>query len=133
MKLFILGCQILLSENFLEVGYMGRLLLLNSAICHFEGVYRVRKATPEEIKEVYERAKKEGRKVESYIGYPDTAQILYNILGDEVEVNRGEFTWEKEDIAIVVRLKYRVQNPKEKGKFDPRPEDFEFLVIEKVE
>jgi len=112
---------------------MGRLLLLNSAICHAPGTYKVRKASVEEIKELYTKAKKDEIAIESYIGYPSTAYMLANIVKDEIEINRSEFTWEKGDIAIVVRLKYRVQNPSQKGKFEPSPEDFEFLIIEKVE
>jgi len=110
----------------------GRILLLNSCICHNEGKYNVKKATPEEVSMLYNRLKKE-RKVVSYIGYPDTAKVLSKVINDEVELNRAEFEWKTGDIGIVIRLKYRLNDPKMKGKTRVSEEDFEYFIIEKIE
>ncbi len=111
---------------------MARLLLLNSAICHIPGYYKIQSISAKKARLIYKMAKEEGKIIESYIGYPDTAAILANVVQDEIPINRGEFTWEKGDMAIVIRLKYRVKSPKEKGAFKPNPEDYEFLLIERI-
>jgi hypothetical protein len=52
-------------------------------------------------------------KVESYIGHEATARLLSEVLGVEVPVNRGEYNPERGDIAVVVKLKRRLQAPQD--------------------
>jgi len=37
------------------------------------------------------------------------------------------------DEALIVKLKYRLQNPSQKGKFTPSDEDYEFGILKKME
>ena len=97
--------------------------LMNSAMMPAEGVYKLKKITPEEAKEVASKAT-----VESYVGYPDTAKYMSEKLGIEVPVNRSEAILEDGDVMIICKLKYRVQNPQEKGKFTPNDDDFEWYI-----
>jgi hypothetical protein len=62
-------------------------------------------------------------KIESYIGHSATAQLLSQLLSLEVLVNRGEYNPEAGDVAIVVRLKRRLE----------RPEDVKNVTIDDVE
>jgi hypothetical protein len=65
-------------------------------------------------------------KVESYIGHESTARLLSELLSIEVPVNRGEYTPEVGDIAIVVRLKRRLERP---GDVSVKLEDIEFYIV----
>jgi hypothetical protein len=66
-------------------------------------------------------------KIESYIGHESTARLLSELLSIEVPVNRGEYVPQKGDIAIVVRLKKRLQTPQDVK--EVKPEDLEFHII----
>lgn len=100
--------------------------LMNSAMMPVEGVYKLRKITVDEARMVVAKA----AKIESYIGYPDTANYMSHVLGIEVPISRAETTLEDGDIMLICRLRYRVQNPQEKGKFVPKDDDFEWFVAE---
>ena len=106
---------------------MRKLILMNSAMMPFEGAWRLERITPETAREIAKRA----NSIQSFIGYESTAKYMENVLGVEVPVNRSIVT--KEDfqnaIAIVCKLKYRVKNPNEKGKFTPGNEDFEWYLL----
>jgi len=98
--------------------------LLNSAMCPQEGTYRVSKITPEQARQIVQKAEV----VKSYIGYPQTAEYMSSVLGIQVEVNRGETRFEDGDIAVVCKLKYRVANPADKGS-TVDPDAFEWYVM----
>lgn len=57
----------------------------------------------------------------SFVGHPATASLL------GVPVSRGEYVPEAGDVAFVVRLKRRLQNPGDVG--EVRPEDLEVLRV----
>ena len=99
-------------------------ILLNATVMPNEGRYTLKKITAEEAKKIVWNSKT----VESYIGYPDTAKFMSNVLNIPVELNRTKFFFKDGDIAVVCKLKYRVRNPEEKGKFTPSPEDFEWYL-----
>jgi hypothetical protein len=65
--------------------------------------------------------------VESYIGHEATARLLTELLSINVPVNRGEYQPRVGDIAIVVRLKKRLQTPQDLK--DIKVEDLEFHVV----
>jgi hypothetical protein len=65
--------------------------------------------------------------IESYIGHESTARLLSELLGVEVPVSRGEFTPERGDVAVVVRLKRRLASPKDVKEITI--DDVEFYVV----
>jgi hypothetical protein len=67
------------------------------------------------------------RSVASYIGHEATAKLLSELLSVEVPVNRGEYEPRAGDIAIVVRLKKRLQTPQDLK--DIKLEDIEFYAV----
>ena len=103
---------------------MKKIILLNSAVMPNEGVYILKKITPERAKEIITS----NYEIESYIGYPDTARFMESILGITIPINRTKVILQNGDIAIVCRLKYRVKNPKDKGRFVPKPDDYEWYL-----
>jgi len=66
------------------------------------------------------------------IGYPDTVKIIESISGVNVGLNRGKFSMEEGDTAIIIKLKYRVPDPSQKGRFTPGKGDFEFGFLERI-
>jgi hypothetical protein len=70
---------------------------------------------------------KVAEKIESYIGHEATAKLLSALLGMEIPTNRAMYIPEKGDIAVVVRLKKRLERPEDVK--NVRPEDVEFLVV----
>lgn len=66
--------------------------------------------------------------VVSYIGHEPTARLLTQLLGVEVAVSRAAYVPSEGDVALVFRLRQRLQAPAtEKG--DVRPEDLEVLLV----
>ena len=108
-------------EMLLKEHESGRIVLMNSTMCPAEGTYVVEKITPEIAKQLVQKADK----VESYIGYPQTAEYMSRVLGIAVPVNRGETVLHNGDTVIVCKLKYRVANPATKGE-GVNEEDFEW-------
>lgn len=99
--------------------------LLNSAMMPGAGRYHMVELSKEE----FVRQLQAGP-FESFIGYPDTAAFLERISGVSVPVNRGQTALEDGDVMLIVRLKYRVTSPGDKGKFTPTDEDYEFYRAE---
>ena len=109
------------------------LFLMNSAVITSEGVYRYRELTPKDAKEVFDAAVAEGEEVISSVGYPTTASHMSKVLDYSVEVTRLPVLMKKGDVAIVCKLTYRVPDPSEKGKFQPKETDYEWGLLEKLE
>jgi len=61
----------------------------------------VREIKPEEVPK--------NARYESYIGHPATAQLLSQLIGQEIPVNRGEAKLMPGDTILVVVLNKRVQ------------------------
>ena len=70
----------------------------------------------------------------STIGYADTANFIQSISGVFVSLSlsRETFAMVTGDDALVVRLRYQLQNPGDKGKFMPLPEDYDFAIMRKI-
>lgn len=103
-------------------------LLFNAAVIPSPGKY-------EYIALSVERAVKwlkEGYDL-SFIGYPATADFIEKISGKRPELSREKFVLQPGDEALIVKLKYRLQNPSQKGKFTPSDEDYEFGILKKME
>ena len=101
--------------------------LLNSAMIPCEGTYKARYISKEEfcllLKEAYNK-----NKLISYIGYPQNTELIRKWTGIRLNLNRKTTTLNDGDIILVMKLKYRIENPSKKGK-PVSEEDFEFMLI----
>jgi hypothetical protein len=70
---------------------------------------------------------------ESRIGYPATADQIHRIAGVRPPLSREATAMEAGDEALVIRLRYRVQDPASKTQFQPGPEDWEYGILRKEE
>lgn len=69
----------------------------------------------------------------SRIGYAETARFIESLApGITVQTNRDATTMNTGDEALVVRLKYRVQNPGEKSTSNPKSDDYDFSLLVKT-
>ena len=76
--------------------------ILNTAIVTTDGLYRITPITLEVARELLNRAS-----MLSAIGHQSTADILTELLGLDVPMNRINFAQEVEQSAIVFKLKSR--------------------------
>jgi hypothetical protein len=68
------------------------------------------------------------KEIESYIGHEATAKLLSSLLNISVPMNRAMYDPEKNDTAIVVRLKKRLEKPEDIKNVSPN--DIEFILVE---
>ena len=119
------------AERMIDALSPKRLLLLNAAMLPSVGSFEFRAISADNMKSRYEELTQLGWSVESYIGYPQTAEILSDVLGDAVPVRREKCEMDKGDIALIIKLRYRIQDPAEKAgrQHGCRAEDFEFFEL----
>lgn len=101
--------------------------LMNSAMMPRPGYYYSAPATREQVAKLFKSATLAGQVWRSYIGYDQNARILSDLLGVEVPVSRDETHLQDLDIMIVMKLKYRLDDPAVKGRRMP-PDAFEFFI-----
>jgi len=97
--------------------------LLNSAMMPVEGTYRLTRLTEEEFVK-----RLQAMPFQSFIGYRDTARFIEEISGLKIQISRDQTIVQDGDNLLICRLKYRLQNPSLKDKFQPSHEDFEFFL-----
>lgn len=97
--------------------------LLNSAMMPAEGTYRLKRVSSKAFASILC-----SEPFESYIGYPDTAQTIEGMAGVKIPLSRQQTTIEDGDTLLICKLKYRLTNPADKGKFTPSIDDFEFFI-----
>ena len=98
--------------------------LLNSAMMpNLNGTYDIRQLTHQQFVDRVMQADP----LESFIGYPQTAELIEQWTGRTVPVNRESCTLEQGDQILIIRLKYRPE-VFDKGKLI-NPEDFEFASV----
>jgi len=114
-----------------ELRYMPPYILLNSAMMPATGTYRLRELSRDEWVRAIQTAAQE-ESIQSYIGYPDTARHVQEITGLPIEVNRAEVTLDKSATLFIVKLKYRVTDPAQKGQFAPSDADYVYYVAQYV-
>ena len=114
-----------------EFRYMPPYILLNSAMMPTPGTYRLRELSRDEWVQAIQIAAQE-ESIQSYIGYPDTAKHVQEITGLPIEVNRAETTLGKSATLFIVKLKYRVTDPAQKGQFAPSESDYVYYVAQYV-
>lgn len=102
--------------------------LLNSAMMPAaEGRYQSNEVTAKQFAAEVNRANRDDQLV-SYIGYPETAELLSELCNCEIPVSRDQTEIRDGDVLLVAKLKYRV-NPTQKGTVKPGIKDFEFRVV----
>ena len=102
------------------------ILLLNSAVMPDEGVYTLKQITETTFtKELQDAAASDNFR--SYIGYPETAQLIEQITGIKVEVSREQASLTPGDIMLIVKLRQRVINPADKETLQLSIDDFDFF------
>jgi hypothetical protein len=109
-----------------------RKVLMNSAMIPSEGIYSALRVSKENFAKVFH--KMEGSVI-SHIGYPQTAEILSQVLGIPVHVSRAATFLQYDDVMFVIKLQYRLQNPHEKAEkiHGNSINDYEFWIIEYFE
>ena len=76
--------------------------LLNTSIATIDGTYTLETITLDQAKELIE-----GKETVSAIGHASTAQILTELLGIDVPVNRIQFEQQAGQVALVFKLNGR--------------------------
>ena len=102
-------------------------ILINSAMMPDEGLYILRRVSRELFAELIADAYRQGR-LQSYIGYAETARHIENISGVPIEVNRAATQLPEQALIAVCKLKYRVSDPATKGRLQPGEDDYEYYV-----
>jgi len=99
--------------------------LMNSAMMPQEGKYEMRRIGLMEFIEMVQN-----NPFKSYIGYPTTAAFIKKVTGREIPINREKTApLKRGDILLVCKLKYRLKDPRMKGKLEPGIQDFEFFEV----
>ena len=102
------------------------ILLLNSAVMPNEGVYTLKQISEATFQNLLQEAAATDN-FKSYIGYPQTAQLIEQITSIAVEVSREQATLIPGDIMLIVKLRHRVANPADKETLQLSIDDFEFF------
>jgi hypothetical protein len=114
-----------------ELRFRPPYVLLNSAMMPATGTYFLREFSQKDwVKAIQIAAKEES--IQSYIGYPDTAKHVQEITGLPIEINRSEVTLGKAATIFVVKLKYRIADPIQKGQFVPSETDYVYYIAQYV-
>jgi len=101
--------------------------LLNSAVITAPGTYTYRLVSPQEATAWL----RQGNFI-SRIGYPATAAHIQALSGIRPELSREATAMQPGDEALVVRLKYRLQDPNQKAIYRPKSEDWEYGILRVV-
>lgn len=102
--------------------------LLNSAVITSPGTYVYRLVSAEEAAKWVQT-----NKYISHIGYQTTADHIERLSGIRPRLSREALPMFPGDEALVVRLKYRVQNPGQKGAIQPEPDDWEYGILTRTD
>ena len=86
------------------------ILLLNSAVMPDEGMYTLQRISETTFQKVLRDAAAMNN-FKSYIGYPETARLIEQTTGIEVDVSREQATLTPGDTMLIVKLRHRVANP----------------------
>jgi hypothetical protein len=70
---------------------------------------------------------KRAQNVESYIGHEATAKLLAMLFEREIPMSRAMYQPRNEDLALIVRLRKRLEKPEDVKNI--RPEDLELLLV----
>jgi hypothetical protein len=104
-----------------------RIVFLNTSILTCDGVFSMRTVTLDEVKALpgtIERL--------SAIGHASTAEILTEMLGEKIEVNRIEYKQQAGDLAVVFKLAARAPEGVilNREQIETIGYEFKFLMLE---
>ncbi len=68
------------------------------------------------------------KEIESYIGHEATANLLSSLLNINVPTNRSMYDPKPNDVAVIIRLKKRLEKPEDVKNVSPN--DIEFILVE---
>lgn len=102
--------------------------LLNSAVMPAPGTYTLEAVEFWAFIRELQLAR-EGGELMSYLGYPQNAELLAGACGFPIPLSRESTEVEEGDTLLIMRLRYRVQDPTRKGQ-PVAPEDFEYFRCE---
>jgi len=102
-----------------------RIIFLNALITSSKMPMTL-KTRPVTLGEVRELVK--GREIVSFIGHEATARLMTQLLSVSVPFNRAVYEPKPGDIAVVVRLKKRLEKPEDV--VNVRESDVEFILVE---
>jgi len=88
--------------------------LMNSAMMPQPGTYRLRRITHTEFCRALQEAT-EKNMLESYIGYQQNIDLIYQWTGVHVPLSRAETSLEDGDSLLIMKLRYRLNDPSRKG------------------
>ncbi len=80
-----------------------RALVVLNAVVPREGLMFITRIDTDVAVEILRQV----NKIESYIGHEATARLLSQLSGREIQFNRGQYTPQRGDAALVVRLRTR--------------------------
>jgi hypothetical protein len=89
-----------------------KLYLLNAPIMPNEGIYAFEIVDKQKFVETFNELRNEGYEVVSAIGHEATAKLLTDILNYDVPVNRIAIEFQEKDVALVIKLKQRLEEGK---------------------
>ena len=105
------------------------ILLLNSAVMPDEGMYTLQRISETTFKKELQDAAASDN-FRSYIGYPETAQLIEQLTDVEITVSRAQAALEIGDVMLIVKLRHRVADPSTKMALETSIDDFEFYRCE---
>ena len=108
---------------------MERKIVFLNALITSSKIPMTLKTRPASLNEVKEIIKE--KEIESYIGHEATANLLSNLLNKTIITNRAMYDPKINDIAIVVRLKKRLEKPEDVKNVSEN--DIEFILVEYYE
>jgi hypothetical protein len=107
---------------------MKKVVLLNALVTSSKIplTLKTKPANLEEVKRLIEN-----KEIVSFIGHEATAQLLTTLFGMPVPTNRSMYDPKPGDVAIIVRLKKRLEKPEDIK--NVTVSDVEFILVEYYE
>jgi hypothetical protein len=101
--------------------------LLNTSIATADGVYTLSTITLDQAKDLIKN-----REILSAIGHNSTAQILSDLLGIDILVNRIQFEQQEEQTALVFKLQGRPPEGKILSREEIESIGYKFQILRRV-
>lgn len=105
-----------------------KLAILNTAIMTTDGTYTIRTVTLGTARELVATA----NGLDSAVGHPSTAEILTELLGVSVPVNRQQYAQQVGQLALVFKLDGRPKEGTELGKAQLEEIGFTLKIMERL-
>ena len=102
------------------------LLLLNSAVMPTEGVYTLKRISEAAFQKFLQEAATGN--FQSYIGYPETARLIEQLTGIEIQVSREQAELATGDVMLIVKLRHRIKDLSNITAQQPSLDDLDFFI-----